>query len=351
MKKIFIVRYKVGLGLGGAESHAAHVAIKLLERGFQVGVIAHEILFPEEVKNKISFYPIKFQGFGSVPKHLLFYLQAKKILSQIPKATIINFARIPIAAHLFIMCDPLIAFLIEQKQPFIAPFRFRYQTLLNLERKTLLKAKKIISLFSLGKSLIEKHYPSFFHKTFICYRGLDQAKFNPFNKNLKHLLREKWGFSKEDYLLLFVGLDTKRKGLKVLLKIMPFLPQRIKLVVAGVEGKNAERIIYLGKVSKIEELYALADLFVLPTLYDPGALATLEALASGTPVITTPYDGTKEFVKEGINGFIAEPDPESFRKSILKALEIPFNPIRIANSIKNLTWDQYVDCLLSHLEY
>jgi len=94
----------------------------------------------------------------------------------------------------------------------------------------------------------------------------------------------------------------------------------------------------------------MADLFVLPTMYDPGALATLEALATGTPVITTPYEGTSEFIKEGINGFVVERNESALRSAILKAIGHSFDPFKIYESIKHLTWDNYVDCLISHLE-
>jgi len=354
MPQILLIRPRIGFGIGGAEYHAGMVAVKLIEKGFKIGIIANEISFPPHLKEKIEFFPVKLKGFGSLPKQILFILQVKKILTQLKSKfenpRVISFFRIPYEADLFILCDPLFAFLVYQKKPLFSQIRPRYQTLLYLEKKALEKAKKVISLFKLGKDLIERFYPFASRKTFICHRGMDLSRFNPKLKKEKISLRKAFGFSESDYLLLFVGYDTKRKGLDLLLKVLPYLPQRIKLIIAGKEGKSSERVIYLGKVKEVEKLYALSDLFVLPTLYDPGALATLEALASGTPVITTPFDGTSEFVKEGINGFVVERTPEALKEAILKAMETPFKPEVIASSVKNLTWDNYVDCLLSHLE-
>ncbi|MEZ0343248.1 MAG: glycosyltransferase family 4 protein [Caldimicrobium sp.] len=348
--KIILLRPKIGFGIGGAEYHAAMVALKLLERGFKAGLISHTISFPEDIKKHFEFYPIKFKGFGSLPKHLFFIYQAKKVLSKLNNYKLISFFRYPYPSDLFIMCDPLIAHLIHQKKPILSTFRPRYQILLELEKRTLTNSQKIISLFTLGKELMKLYYPFAEEKTFVCSMGLDFSKFNPSLKLKKRELRKKWGFSEEEYLILFVGYDTKRKGLELLLKIFSELPDKTKLLIAGAEGKSTQRIHYLGKVKNVEELYALSDLFVLPTLYDPGALATLEALACGTPVITTPYDGTSEFVKEGINGFVVERNPYSLKSAILKALNTPFDPIKIHESIKHLTWENYVDCLLTHLE-
>ncbi len=180
--------------------------------------------------------------------------------------------------------------------------------------------------------------------------GIERERFSPDLKAQKEKLREALSLSKRKYLLLFVGYDIERKGLDLLLKILPDLPSHIKLLVAGKEGASTERVKFLGKVKEMEKLYALADLFVLPTLYDPGALATLEALASGTPVITTPFDGSSEFVIEGLNGFVVEREEKALKEAILRALDTPFDPYIIASTVAHLTWDNYVDCLISHLE-
>jgi UDP-glucose:(heptosyl)LPS alpha-1,3-glucosyltransferase len=51
-------------------------------------------------------------------------------------------------------------------------------------------------------------------------------------------------------------------------------------------------------------VYAAADVFLLPTLYDPFANVTLEALAAGLPVITSAQNGAAEIIENESNGFI-----------------------------------------------
>ncbi|QER42691.1 glycosyltransferase family 4 protein [Thermodesulfobacterium sp. TA1] len=349
MEKLILLRPKIGFGIGGAESHAGMVVVKLLERGFKVGVVAHTIVFPEEILKKLEVYKVRWRGFGSVPKQLLFIYQAKKILDNLSDYRLISFFRYPYPSDLFILCDPLVAFLQKQKRSILKNFSFRYKILLSLEKEALSKAKKVVSLFSLGKDLVKEFYPEIYEKTIVCYRGMDFKRFNPELKKFKEVFRKELGFSKEDFLILFVGYDAKRKGLPLLLKILSDLPERVKLLVIGIEGRSTSRVVYLGKVKEIEKYYAMADLFALPTLYDPGALATLEALATGTPVVTTPYDGTSEFVREGINGFVVERTEETFKKAILKALVLRFDPEKVYQTISHLTWDGYVDCLISQL--
>ena len=92
----------------------------------------------------------------------------------------------------------------------------------------------------------------------------------------------------------------------------------VRLVIAG--GKKPEPFVRLseklgiarvvsfsGAVDPIP-LYAAADVFVHPTWYDPCSLVTLEASASGLPVITTRCNGASELMTEGEEGFLLD-DP------------------------------------------
>jgi UDP-glucose:(heptosyl)LPS alpha-1,3-glucosyltransferase len=54
-------------------------------------------------------------------------------------------------------------------------------------------------------------------------------------------------------------------------------------------------------------MMAHASLFILPTLEDLFSLTVLEAMACGCPVITTPFNGARELVTEGENGWLADP--------------------------------------------
>ncbi len=353
MKKIILIRPKIGFGLGGAETHAATLATKFLEYGYEVGLVATKINFPKNILTNLSFYPVKLKARGSVLKYWVFLKKAKKTLESLNYDYIISPFRFP-GADILILCDPLQKFWIEQKykSPIFRKLNFlrpRYRFLLNIEKKSIESAKKIVVLFEMGKELISKYYTQAYHKTFVCHRGIDFKRFNPKLKDFKKTLRDKFGFSQEDYLILFVGYDPKRKGLPLLLKLINGLPAHVKLLIAGIEGKSTKRIIYLRKIKQIENFYALSDLVVLPTLYDPGAMVTLEALASGTPVITSIYDGTKEFIKEGINGYITDLEKEDLRNKILKAIETTFDPYICYETIKHLTWDNYVKCLINLL--
>lgn len=69
-----------------------------------------------------------------------------------------------------------------------------------------------------------------------------------------------------------------------------------------------EIIVFHGKQNNIEAHLHNRDVFVLPSYYREGLpRTTLEACACGNPIITTDSVGCRESVKEGINGFLIEP--------------------------------------------
>ena len=62
----------------------------------------------------------------------------------------------------------------------------------------------------------------------------------------------------------------------------------------------------LGAVRDLPALYAAADIFLLPTLYDPFSNACLEALAAGLPVVTTRANGFSEIIEQRVHGSIVD---------------------------------------------
>jgi UDP-glucose:(heptosyl)LPS alpha-1,3-glucosyltransferase len=61
---------------------------------------------------------------------------------------------------------------------------------------------------------------------------------------------------------------------------------------------------FLGEVGDLQPIYAAADIFILPSIYDPFSNACLEALAGGLPVITTRGNGFSEIIENGVHGSI-----------------------------------------------
>ena len=109
------------------------------------------------------------------------------------------------------------------------------------------------------------------------------------------------------------------------------VPSKLLLVGDGPERPMAEELCrelgifedtrFVGKQQDMEEIYAIADLFLLPSEYESFGLAALEAMAAGSPVIATQAGGLPEIVIHGKNGYLSPiGDIDSMSKNAIKIL-------------------------------
>ena len=108
---------------------------------------------------------------------------------------------------------------------------------------------------------------------------------------------------------LFVGTGWERKGLSTAVAAVKALDDAI-LVVAGRGPRqkySSGSAIFLGPTGDLTGLFSAADVFVLPTIYDPFSNACLEALAAGLAVITTSANGFSEIITPGVHGDVVPP--------------------------------------------
>ncbi|HLA51136.1 MAG TPA: glycosyltransferase family 4 protein, partial [Thermodesulfobacteriota bacterium] len=166
------------------------------------------------------------------------------------------------------------------------------------------------------------------------YHILSYSKPGCIDKN-RAAYREKLNI-KDEIALLFVGSGFERKGLGFLIEAVGILKgsgyNKIKLIVAGKgkikKYKNAadrlgigKDVIFTGPVKDVQGYYSAADIFVLPSIYEPFSNACLEAMASGLPVVTSRINGASEILTDGKDGII---------------IDNPSNPEEIAEKIKPL---------------
>lgn len=190
---------------------------------------------------------------------------------------------------------------------------------LSLEKKLLgdPRLKRVITNSEMVKKEIMRNYGLPAEKITVIYNGVETVH-EPFPPDQKRELRKKYGFSEDDYLILFIGSNFERKGLKYLIESIKAIPKAQVIVVGrgdqraynqialnhGVSG----RIRFFGAQKNVDDFYRMSDIFVLPTLYDPFSNVTLEAMSYGLPVITTPDNGAAEIIEEGKAGFVVMPD-------------------------------------------
>lgn len=180
----------------------------------------------------------------------------------------------------------------------------------------------------------------------VVHNGVDSDHFRP-RPEIREAARGEFDLSPEDVAVLFVGPGFRRKGLDTLIQASKVLPGNVKLLVVG-KGKrddyeDSQRLIWLGQCSSMENCYAAADIFALPTRYDPFANSTMEALSSGVPVVTTTLNGVSEILQDGENGLVIGPnDPDALADRLRELSEKPDLRERIGaagrEAIRPYTW-------------
>jgi len=219
--------------------------------------------------------------------------------------------------------------------------------------------------FITNSKLIKNHVMEYFHipegKIKVIYNGIDNTIFNIGVKTYRKTMREKYQIHDDELVLLFVANNWERKGLSTIIEAMQKTDiKKIRLLIVG-RGKmrrylslakskriHPDKLIFVGHTGDIEKYYGMADIFILPSIYEPFSNVCLEAMACGLPVITTKSNGASELIASGENGFILDDwkDSDNLARIILRLNE---NTIReemgnsAAKTAKNYTWERHIE--------
>jgi len=93
------------------------------------------------------------------------------------------------------------------------------------------------------------------------------------------------------------------------------IPSKLLFVGDGPERQTAEELCrkldvfndvqFVGKQEQMEDILAIADLFLLPSEYESFGLAALEAMAAGVPVVASNAGGLSEIIVPGVTGYMS----------------------------------------------
>lgn len=194
----------------------------------------------------------------------------------------------------------------------------------------------------------------------VIYNGVDLQRYS--HENLltgRQSVRIKFGIPPLAPLILYVGSGYQRKGVTPLLDAMKFEElSKIGAYLAIIGADKhinrykrqaerlgvASRVIFAGPQHEVAPWYGAADVFALPTQYDPCPNAALEALAAGLPTLTSPTCGVAELIRDPLAGAVVSPqDPAAMARSLAELLESAAKPGGAAqaaarNSVAHLSW-------------
>ncbi len=191
---------------------------------------------------------------------------------------------------------------------------------ISAERMIFRSSKHLIAVSSLVERDLVELYDIPKERITTIHNGVTLDEFslstNSDKENARVQTLKQYGFEKNKKLLLFVGGGAyKRKGFRFLLRALPYISKEVVIVAIckniSEEDRQFlskidvnERVKVVNYVQDISILYRAADIYVLPTIYDPFPLAVLEAMASGLPVVVSSLTGITDIIDDGKNGII-----------------------------------------------
>ncbi|WP_086616723.1 glycosyltransferase [Erythrobacter tepidarius] len=204
-------------------------------------------------------------------------------------------------------------------------------------------------------------------KITVHYTGLDRDRFRPLeHTQLRRQLSEEFGFALPDNapLLASVGALIERKGQGIAIAALKEIPgARLVLVGKGEDEARlralaasegvAERVFFAGSLDHdvMPLILSAADVMVLPTVAEGLANAWVEALACGTPVVTTDVGGARELITCDTAGrLLAERTPEAVAQAVNAILNAPPAREAVAALTEAFSWDANAAALAAHYD-
>lgn len=160
----------------------------------------------------------------------------------------------------------------------------------------------------------------------VVHNAVDVEEYTPARRlALREEMRARWNIPRDALCLLFLGHNFRLKGLWQILEVLPTignLGRPVHVLVAGKgtgspQRRKAQRLVrayglegqvtFAGDVRPSLHAHAAADALLHLSWHDSFGFVSLEAMASGLPVVTTRYVGAAELIADGESGLIVDP--------------------------------------------
>lgn len=344
--------------LGGMEKRTKDLAERLAQKGHQIEVFTSDIGCKEgKLKSTPNFKIHYLRSFEiahtpispsllfrllKIPRNSIIHVHIAHALVPEIVCLVSKIRKIPYVAHVRTNIGP------SGKLGFLLPF---YKKL--FLKKVLTSANKIIVLNEDYRNFVCKKYAVLKDKVKVIPNATSFPLARKIRKGLPQPIR-----------LLFVGRLSVEKNIPLIVKAMDNLLEQgfnLNLTLVG-EGPRKKQVLGLSKRlginkklvlkgrvegDKLRKIYLSSDIVLLPSSVEGFSSVLLEAMASGTPIITSDIPGTRNVIKNNYNGLLVHPSPESIARAIKELIKKPKLREKIIKNglieVRKYSWDKIVE--------
>ena len=316
---IALVRRYCSLKKAGAERYCVNLFRQLQQLGHKVTILGEGI--DDELRDEVEFLPVPVNQLTSWTKNRSFAENVARVAAT-RRFDIVHGLSRASGLDTYRLTDPLQTHWVNvyYRQPLVRwcqRWNPRHRAILQIEKQMYEsgRVRRVITQSTLDTRLLTEYFQIPAGRIRQISNGVNTSVFHPGVRDERAGVRAAWNIAAEEPLIVFASMDFRRKGLDTLLAALARGKTRSSLIVLG-DGDIrryqriaerlgvAGRVIFAGRQSGIQKFYGAADLFVLPTIYEPFPNVNLEAMACGLPVITTRTAGGADLVIPGDNGFL-----------------------------------------------
>jgi UDP-glucose:(heptosyl)LPS alpha-1,3-glucosyltransferase len=341
---------------GGAERTIQSVAEALIAHGDVPTIVTRH--WPDSAGRRIAHHVVNPRYFTKAGRETGFARQVGQLIESHTFDLVQSYERIP-GAHIYHAVDGVHAEWLQRRQRaqralsrLGVALNPHHRTVLELERGMYASPnlKTVICISKMVKDDIVRRFGVDAAKCEVIHLEIDTEKFHPrVREEYRESTRTKLGIPAGAQVAVFAGSGFVRKGVAAFLQVVQRLPELHGIVVGHDKAMPkfkslaarlgvANRVHFTGGVNDVRPYYGAADVFLMPTLYEPFGLVYGEAMACGLPAIVSRDAGAQDWIAEGQNGFVVDPlDIGSMARTVTAALTNPAMRAAARNSVLPFT--------------
>lgn len=302
---------------GGLQRDFLRIARLCIQRGHEVH--AYTMSWDGDSEPGLHLHLISVSGRQNHTRNHSFAKNVETHLEKLKPDVVIGFNKMP-NLDLYYAADVCYQARAKQKHGFLYRLLPRYRQLVALEKSIFAKGvqTEILLISERQQPEFIRHYQTETERFHLLPPGISKDS-KPSSINMRKTLRDEYGLSDNDKLLLMVGSGFKTKGLDRAIRGLASLPENVKartqLFVIGQDDASSfkrlagklkveKQVKFLGGRMDVPRFLLGADLLVHPAYHENTGTVLLEAVISGLPVLTVDVCGYAHYIAAANAGLV-----------------------------------------------